>query len=139
MKRTTSLRRDEGYTLIELLVVLGILGLLAAVATPGYMHYLESGRVKTARTEIANIGVGLDLYKADIGRYPTTEEGLAALITAPESEANWDGPYLKKRGGIVDPWGKPYRYKAPGDHDDFDLYSYGPSEDTSGKPVVENW
>src|SRR5690348_3571440 len=99
------LKQDDGYTLLELLVVLTILGLLTALATPYVIRYIESGRVKTARTEVANIGSALDLYKSDIGQYPTSAQGLEALVKAPAGVDNWNGPYLKKTGDIKDPWG----------------------------------
>lgn len=135
-------RRDDGYTLLELLVVLTILGLLTALATPYVIRYIESGRVKTARTEVANISSALDLYKSDVGQYPTSAQGLDALIKQPGGVDNWNGPYLKKTGDLKDPWGHPYNYRFPGQHGEFDLYSYGanakPASD-SEKPEVANW
>jgi len=137
-----ALKRDDGYTLLELLVVLTILGLLTALATPYVIRYIESGRVKTARTEVANIGAELDLYKSDVGQYPTTAQGLDALVKPPGGVDNWNGPYLKKIGDIKDPWGHPYNYRSPGQHGDFDLYSFGadtkPANDNE-KPEVANW
>ncbi len=137
-------RRDgeRGYTLMELLVVLAILGLLTAIATPFVLHYLETAKVKTARTEIANIGAGLDMFKTDVGRYPTSQEGLAALLKPPPDAENWDGPYIKKLDGMKDPWGRAYKYQSPGQHGEYDLYSYGPhSQAPPGetKPPVANW
>jgi general secretion pathway protein G len=134
---------EAGYTLMELLVVLAILGLLAAVATPMVLHYLDSAKVSTAKTEVSNLSAGLDLFKYDVGRYPTTEEGLGALISAPEGVENWNGPYIKKTTKLNDPWGHPYNYKYPGTHGgEFDLYSYGAHPDTAKndeKPLVANW
>jgi general secretion pathway protein G len=133
-------RNDHGYTLMELLVVLAILGLLAAIATPMVLHYLDSAKVHTAKTEVANISAGLDLFKFDVGRYPTTQEGLGALLQAPPGIDNWSGPYVKKMNGFSDPWGRPYVYHAPGEHGDFDLYSYGAKGSPSGdKPAIANW
>lgn len=131
---------DDGYTLMELLVVLAILGVLAAIATPFALHYLETAKIKAAKTEISNISACLDLFKYDVGRYPTTEEGLAALQKAPPNVENWNGPYMKKLNGFNDPWGRPYIYKSPGEHGDYDLYSYGPKGQPSGaKPEIASW
>jgi general secretion pathway protein G len=136
------LRRDGGYTLLELLVVLTILGLLTMMATPYVIRYIESGRVKTARTEVANIGAALDLYKSDVGQYPSSADGLDALVKPPPGADNWNGPYLKKTGALKDPWGHPYLYRSPGQHGEFDLFSYGadskPANDNE-KPEVANW
>ncbi|HTT85178.1 MAG TPA: type II secretion system major pseudopilin GspG [Rhizomicrobium sp.] len=134
---------EAGYTLMELLVVLAILGLLAAVATPMVLHYLDSAKVSTAKTEVSNLSAGLDLFKYDVGRYPTTEEGLEALISAPEGVENWNGPYIKKTTKLNDPWGHPYNYRYPGTHGgEFDLYSYGAHPDEAKadeKPPIANW
>jgi general secretion pathway protein G len=133
---------EEGYTLMELLVVLAILGLLAAIATPMVLHYLDSAKVSTAKTEVSNLAAGLDLFKYDVGRYPTTEEGLQALVSAPEGADNWNGPYVKKSTKLSDPWGHPYNYRFPGNHAEFDLFSYGAHPDTTKndeKPPIANW
>ena len=131
---------ENGYTLIELLVVLAILGLLAAIATPMVLRYLDQAKISTAKTEVSNLSAGLDLFKFDVGRYPTTQEGLDALMKAPSGADNWNGPYIKKTTGIVDPWRRKYNYRAPGEHNDYDIYSYGPSGTVSGdKPVITNW
>jgi len=135
-------RSEAGYTLMELLVVLAILGLLATIATPMVLHYLASAKVSTAKVEISNLEAGLDLFKYDTGRYPTTEEGVQALVTAPPGINNWNGPYIKKTTGVKDPWGRPYHYRYPGEHGEYDLYSYGPEKEGAqpgGKPVVANW
>jgi general secretion pathway protein G len=134
--------REDGYTLMELLVVLAILGFLAAIATPMVLHYLDTAKISTARTEVSNISAGLDLFKYDVGRYPTTEEGLKALIEAPPGVENWNGPYVKKTNDLVDPWRKPYNYESPGKHGEFDLYSYGKNgnqEAEGTKPEIANW
>ena len=134
---------EAGYTLMELLVVLAILGLLAAVATPMVLHYLDSAKVSTAKTEVSNLSAGLDLFKYDVGRYPTTQEGLEALVSAPEGVENWNGPYIKKTTKLSDPWGHPYNYRFPGTHGgEFDLFSYGAhAEDAKNdeKPPIANW
>jgi len=142
MQRRTEYLRERGYTLMELLVVLAILGLLTAIATPYVLHYLETAKVKTARTEIANIGVGLDMFKSDVGRYPTTSEGLGALLKQPPGVEDWDGPYIKKLDTFLDPWGRPYYYRSPGEHGEYDIFSYGPDKDPKpgeNKPPVANW
>lgn len=142
MNRLARLRREEGYTLTELLVVLAILAFLAAIATPAVLKYLDSAKFSTAKTEIANISAGLDLFKYDVGRYPTTQEGLEALMKAPQGVEDWNGPYLKKNATLNDPWKHPYKYRSPGEHGDYDLYSYGPDGDKAGsdsKPAVANW
>jgi general secretion pathway protein G len=134
--------RDGGYTLMELLVVLAILGLLVAMATPLVLKYLDHAKVSTAKTEIQTISGTLDMFKMDVGRYPTTEEGLAALLKAPPALDNWNGPYIKKATTFNDPWGHPYLYRSPGQHGDFDLYSLGPDGNkatTAEKPLVSNW
>lgn len=135
-------RGEAGYTLIELLVVLAILGFLAAIATPMVIHYLNSAKVSTAKTEVSNFSAGLDLYKLDVGSYPSTQQGLEALLKAPEGASNWNGPYIKKTAALNDPWGHPYNYRSPGQYGEFDLYSYGPKGDegnTGAKPLIANW
>jgi general secretion pathway protein G len=106
------------------------------------IHYLNSAKVSTAKTEVSNISAGLDLYKLDVGGYPTTQQGLEALMKAPEGADNWNGPYIKKTTSLNDPWGHPYNYRSPGQYSEFDLYSYGPKGDegnTGAKPLIANW
>jgi general secretion pathway protein G len=124
--RKTPRRRQAGFTLIELLVVLAILGLLISVVAPQVVRYLGRAKVDTANYEVKNIGTALDLFLIDVGRYPTQEEGLAALTTNP-GIAKWQGPYLKGNGTPIDAWGHAYQYRNPGtDGRDYDLYSLGP-------------
>jgi general secretion pathway protein G len=113
----------RGFTLIELLVVMVILGLLAALVGPKMFSHVGAANQKAAKTQIEMLGQGLDAFRLDVGRYPTTAEGLNALITNPGVEG-WNGPYLKK-GVPNDPWKKPYQYESPGQHGDYDLVSYG--------------
>ena len=137
-----ALRRDGGYTLMELLVVLAIMGLLVGLATPIVLRYLDHAKVSTAKTEISNISAGLDLFKLDVGRYPTSGEGLGALLKKEPGMENWNGPYIKKAVEIDDPWGHPYLYRSPGLHGDFDLYSdrQDPAKPGSpDKPMIANW
>ena len=124
-KKFLNLRRDDrGFTLIELLVVMIILGLLSALVAPKFFGKIDKAKIKTAKTQIELLGAALDDFRLDNGRYPTTEEGLAALREKPESLPNWDGPYLPKPVPL-DPWGRPYHYKCPGEHGEYDLFSYG--------------
>ncbi len=118
-------RAASGFTLLELLVVMVIIGLLAGFVAPRYFAQVGKSQVKIARAQIDALDKALDQFRLDVGRYPSTEEGLQALVAAPNSEPNWSGPYLKK-GVPADPWGKPYVYQNPGSHGgDFDLISYG--------------
>ena len=117
-------RLTNGFTLLELLVVMVIIGLLAGFVAPRYFAQVGKSQVKVAKAQIDALDKALDQFRIDVGRYPTTEEGLQALTTAPGSEPNWGGPYLKK-SVPMDPWGRPYVYEQPGTHSDFDLWSYG--------------
>ena len=116
--------RQFGFTLLELLVVLVILGLLAGYVAPKYFAQIGKSEVKTAKAQIDALEKALDQYRIDTGHYPSTEQGLAALNSKPADEARWDGPYLKK-AVPDDPWGKPYQYRAPGEHGELDLFSFG--------------
>jgi general secretion pathway protein G len=117
-------RDKKGFTLIELLVVMVIVGLLAALVGPRLFPKLGKGKQAAAKAQIELLGQALDQMRLDIGRYPTTQEGLSALVTNPGGVENWDGPYLKK-ALPNDPWGKPYHYQFPGAHTEYDLFSYG--------------
>ena len=120
MKRLTG-----GFTLLELLVVLVILGMLAALAGPRVMKYVASAKTDTAKLQIDELSAALDMYKLEVGRYPNSQDGLAALVDAPSGAANWNGPYLRKKIIPKDPWGADYHYLSPGQHGAFDLYTYG--------------
>lgn len=127
-------RRGPGFTLIELLVVLVILGLLAGVVGPQVMKYLGSSKSKTARLQLEELSAALDLYRLEVGRYPTSEEGLTALVQAPDGfESRWHGPYLKKRVVPQDPWGFEFQYRSPGQQDVFDLFSLGADNAAGGE------
>jgi general secretion pathway protein G len=132
MKMLSPRRREAGFTLLELLVVLAIMGLLAAIIGPQVIKYLGSSRTQTARVQIQNIVAALELFKLDVGHYPTQAEGLGALVTAPQSEAGWNGPYLKRETAIKDPWGEPYIYKNPGQHGEVDVYTLGSDKAEGG-------
>jgi general secretion pathway protein G len=114
-----------GFTLLELLVVIVIIGLLAAYVGPKYFAQLGKSEVTVARAQIEAFEKSLDTYRLDVGRYPSTEEGLAALMAAPAANtAKWNGPYLKK-GIPLDPWGHPYLYRAPGSKAEYEIVSTG--------------
>jgi len=117
-------RRSAGFTLLELLVVIVIIGLLAAYVGPKYFAQLGKSEVTVARAQIGAFEKALDTYRLDVGSYPSTEEGLNALVVAPTTvTAKWSGPYLKSIP--LDPWGHPYQYKTPGTNRDFDIQSLG--------------
>jgi general secretion pathway protein G len=134
-----SYNRKRGFTLIEIMLVVTIIGILAAVVLPRLVGRGEEARVSATKLQIENLGVALDTFELDNGRYPTTEEGLAALITAPSNVTNWKGPYLKKEIKN-DSWGKPYIYRCPGTHNkDYDLMSFGPDGVEGGNDDIGNW
>ncbi len=135
-------RRDAGFTLIELLVVLAILGLLAAIVGPQVLKYLGSSRTQTAKVQIQNVTAGLELFRLDVGRYPTPQEGLNALVTGPASAPNWNGPYLRRPDALRDPWGQAYLYANPGKHGEVDVYSFGSDKAEGGTGEAQdvgNW
>jgi len=117
-------KRREGFTLIELLIVMVILGLLAALVGPRMFGKVGSSKLKAAKVQISLLETALDTYRLDVGKYPTTDQGLEVLRTKPSDVEKWDGPYLPK-DVPMDPWGKPYVYRSPGEHGDFDIISYG--------------
>ena len=118
-------RRLSGMTLIEILVVLVLIAIVMGNVGGQFIQRGEKAKGDAARIEIGQIGQALDLYKLEIGRYPTTQEGLQALITAPAGVTNWNGPYWKKAQIPKDPWGNEYKYAMPGQHGAYDIISYG--------------
>lgn len=125
-------QRTRGFTLIELLVVVVIIGLLAGIVAPRYFGQVGKSNTTAARAQIEQFGKALDTYRLDVGAYPTSEQGLQALLAKPDGVDRWQGPYLSKQQVPNDPWGHPYRYKAPGDHGDYDLSSYGSDNQPGG-------
>lgn len=130
----------RAFTLIELLLVLVILAVLAAMIVPKFTKRSEQARIAATSTDIANMGTALDAFEIDTGRYPTSDEGLKALIEIPGNVKDWKGPYLKRTVGN-DPWGNPYVYRAPGQHNttSYDLYSFGPNGQEGGGDDIDNW
>lgn len=133
--------RQAGFTLLELLVVMVIIGLLAGYVGPRFFSQIGKSEVQTARAQINALEKALDQFRLDVGRYPLTEEGLAALNTAPAGERKWQGPYLRK-AVPDDPWEKPYQYRSPGEHGEFDLFSFGKDGQPGGEGEaadIVNW
>jgi general secretion pathway protein G len=122
MKKSS--RRERGFTLMELVVVIIIIGVLAALVAPKFFGRVSEAKQKAAKAQIELFGTALDSLRLDVGRYPTTEEGLKALREKPSGMETWKGPYLPKEIP-ADPWGNPYVYKSPGAHGDYDMISYG--------------
>jgi general secretion pathway protein G len=128
----STLSRSHGFSLIELLIVMIIIGLLASLVGPRLFQHVGQSKQNTARAQIELLGTALDAYRLDVGRYPTTEQGLEALRNKPADVERWNGPYLP-RDVPLDPWGKAYIYKSPGDHGDYDLSSLGADGRTGGE------
>jgi|SRR5215467_1925396 general secretion pathway protein G len=120
-----SWRSEDGFTLVEILVVITIIGMIVALVGPRVLNYLGESKVKTAKIQIQSFSSALDLFYLDAGRYPSSAEGLAALVQPSSGIAAWNGPYLKGGAVPTDPWGKPYLYKSPGEHGAYDVVSLG--------------
>jgi general secretion pathway protein G len=133
-------RGEAGFTLLELLVVIVILGLLIGLVAPAVLRQLGGARVSIAHQSITRIGSILDMYKLDVGSYPSTEEGLQALVQAPADVSNWNGPYLQSGQVPLDPWNHPYVYHDPSTRAgrDYDLCSSGPSGNATGDDMICN-
>ncbi len=132
--------RDAGFTLLEILVVVAILGLLIGLVAPAVLRQLGGARVSIAHQSIERIGSVLDLYKLDVGSYPTTDEGLAALVSKPSGVDVWNGPYLKADTAPVDPWNHPYIYRDPSERagHEYDLCSQGPNPSAGESSLICN-
>jgi general secretion pathway protein G len=134
-------KKERGFTLIELLIVMVILGLLAALVGPRMFGKVGTSKIKAAKAQISLFETSIDTYRLDVGKYPTTQQGLQALRVKPDGVENWDGPYLTK-DVPQDPWGHSYVYECPGKHGDYDIVSLGadgsPGGDGEDKDV-ESW
>ena len=142
MYTQTNYTRETGFTLVELLVVLVILGLLVAIAAPRVMKYLGTAKSDTAHIQIEKLAGVLDLYRLEVGHYPTDQEGLKALMEKPAQTESWNGPYLKSKDSLIDPWSVPYAYHSPGQHGEFDLYTLGADGKEGGEGAdkdITNW
>jgi general secretion pathway protein G len=126
-KRDDAIGREgeRGFTLVEMLVVITIIGLIMGLIGPRVLAYLGESKVKAAKIQMQSFGSALDLFYLDVGRYPSTSEGLGALAQRPAGMASWNGPYLKGGALPADPWNTPYVYRAPGEHGPYDIMSYG--------------
>lgn len=137
------MKREEGFTFIEIMVVVIILGVLAAIVLPKFTGRTEEARITAGRSQLDIIATGLDAYELDNGRFPTSDQGLAALVKEPSSPPvprNWKGPYLAKKVP-EDPWGSKYIYSQPGKHNkrSYDIISYGPDAKEGGEDDIKNW
>jgi len=130
-----SRKHMSGMTLIEILVVLVLIGIVLGIVGGNFIGRGEKAKADAAKIEIGQIGQALDLFKLEIGRYPTSQEGLQALVTAPAGVSNWNGPYWKKTTLPKDPWGNEYKYAAPGQHGAYDIISLGADGKEGGEGV----
>jgi general secretion pathway protein G len=133
-------RADAGFTILEILVVITIIGLLIGLVAPAALRQLGGARISIAKQSIERLTSVLDLYNLDVGSYPTTEQGLAALVRKPAGAANWNGPYLKGDEVPLDPWSHAYVYRRPSERQahDYDLCSAGPNGDATGHDMICN-
>jgi general secretion pathway protein G len=131
--RTLRKAKCRAFTLLELLVALVILGLIASVVGPRVMKHVGTSKTRTAALQVEELGTALETYRLELDGYPRTEEGLAALVARPPGGARWNGPYLRKPVVPKDPWGREYRYRHPGEHGAYDLYSLGADDREGGE------
>ena len=132
--------RDAGFTILEILVVITIIGLLIGLVGPAALRQLGGARTSVAKQSIERLGMLLDLYNLDVGSYPTTEQGLEALVRKPQQAGNWSGPYMKGEAVPLDPWNQPYVYRSPSERPNhgYDLCSKGNSADTANQAMLCN-
>jgi general secretion pathway protein G len=135
--------RQGGFTLIEIMVVMAIIAMLAAMVGPRLIRQQEKAAIKAAQGQVAQLSTALDTFRLDMGRYPSTQEGLQALMQPPSGATRWDGPYLSKSVMPMDPWDNAYQYRAPGGGGrPYDLFSFGadgaPGGDGDGRDI-SNW
>lgn len=123
---------EDGYTLTEMLVVIAIIGLIAAILTPGLMNQLGRARVKAAQLQLETTATSVEMFRTDVGRYPTQQEGLTALLAEPSGAAGWTGPYLRDAKALKDPWGTPIDYLPSADGQDFHVRSLGANRALGG-------
>lgn len=131
---TLAIRRGMGgFTLLELLVVLVIMGMLSAVVAPQIMNMFSGAKTDTAALQVETLTTALHYYQIDVGAYPTPEQGLAVLWKPPTNAPKWRGPYVRKEEHLLDPWGKPFRYRVPGARGPFEVYSFGADDREGGE------
>lgn len=141
-RKGTTRKRPRGFTLLELMVVLLILALLGTIAAPRVTKYLRKAKSQTAKIQVDALSAAVDSFHLDMGRFPSSEEGLKVLMDRPSDAASWDGPYLKRRDSLIDPWGHSYLYRIPGQHGEYDVYSLGSDNREGGEgdaADVGNW
>jgi general secretion pathway protein G len=142
LHRAHSPSRADGFTLLELMVVLLILVFLTSIAAPRVTHYLRRAKVDAAKVQVDALASAVDSFHLDMGRFPSNDEGLQALVERPPDGAKWDGPYVKKRDSLSDPWGHPYRYRFPGTHGEYDVFTWGSDNKEGGDDDAQdigNW
>jgi general secretion pathway protein G len=132
LKPKTKADGEAGFTLVEMLVVITIIGLIMGLVGPRVLTYLSESKMKAAKIQIESLSAAVDLYYLDNGHYPSGSDGLDALVRRPAGDAAWNGPYLKTPKTPLDPWGRPYVYKIPGEHGPYEVASYGPSGPQGG-------
>ncbi|MCI0467184.1 MAG: type II secretion system major pseudopilin GspG [Beijerinckiaceae bacterium] len=140
--RAASKGREDGFTLVEILVVITIIGLIMGLVGPRVLNYLSESKAKAAAIQIQSFASALDLLYLDIGRYPATSEGLAALVQRPSGASSWNGPYLKNATVPNDPWAHPYKYRSPSERAPFEITSLGSDGQEGGTGTaadIKNW